>query len=92
MREAQSFQDIYEVDYFLAVSLFMNASVSVNMGQHPFVHFNTIVGQEMNAAVADSEAVRRYADKIEPYWSLCQADNLKRFGVFQIKEEKIEDY
>ena len=32
VRQVQYFADIYEADYFLAISLYMNAKVSVNMG------------------------------------------------------------
>jgi len=81
VKQSQEFVDIFEADYFAAVSMYMNAKVSINFGQSKFKYFNSI-----------SKAQPKSALNIMPYYSLSKIDNLEKYGVFKIKPEKIEDY
>lgn len=82
-RQEHYFSDIFETEYFLAVSLFMNARVSINMGQSKFKYFSDISKKEVKST---SDFKREYANKIEPYWTLCESGSLGKHGIFKLKD------
>ena len=98
--------DIYEADYFAAVSLYMNAKVAVNLGQCPFKHLNGILQNDIPSSaepkqkskklalspLVPSEKSKKYSDQIQSYWNLCNPTCMQKFGIFKIKTEKLEDY
>jgi len=104
-KQAQCFMDIYEADYYAAISLYMNARVAINFGQAPFKHLDGILSdlpmvpdssrkgskKQQNQSPQTPSEQKKYSD-IKPYWSLCNSSTLQKLGVFKIKSEKLEDY
>ena len=68
VKQPYSFYDIWEADYFAAISLYMNARVAVNFGQTgEFKHLKDILKNRHNSEIYDKknyEKIKKYDDFI----------------------------